>query len=357
MTLRVIPPVLVFLTMSRGHRSPGRVLLRLHRLDQMIRSGRCRSAAQAAEELEVSARTIERDFDRLRNDHRAPLEYDPQARRWVYTERSYALPAFQMTEGELVAILLAERLMHQYRGTPFESQLRSAFAKITQWLPEQVTVDLSALGEAYSFEIGPASEIDTEVFQAISHALINRLRVEITYYSQNRGELTERCIDPYHIHTYRGDCYVIAYDHLRQDVRDFHLGRIRSYRFTEDHFTIKPDFNREAYLKSGFEMFRGGKEYLVEIEFDAYQAQWIRERKDWHASEERKELPDGGLLLRMKLAGLEAVKRFVMQYGAHAKVRRPARLRKMVEQELLQMMVNYELSLPTASDAKAARKR
>ncbi len=346
MTLRVIPLVLVFLAMSKSYRSHDRRLLRLHRLDHMIRSGHCRSAAQAAEELEVSARTIERDFDRLRNDHQAPLEYDPRARRWVYTEKSYALPAFQMTEGELVAIFLAERLMHQYRGAPFENQLRSAFAKITQWLPEQVTVDLSAFGEAYSFEIGPASEVAPEVFQVISRALTNRLTVEITYYSQNRGELTERRIDPYHIHTYRGDCYVIAYDHLRQGVRDFHLGRIRSYRLTEDHFTIRPDFNREAYLKSGFEMFRGGKEYVVEIEFDAYQARWIRERKKWHDSEEREDLPDGGLLLRMKLAGLEAVKRFVLQYGAHAKVRRPARLRKMIEQELLQMMVNYGLSSP-----------
>ena len=72
-----------------------------------------------------------------------------------------------------------------------------------------------------------------------------------------------------------------------------------------------------------------------EIEFDAYQARWIRERKKWHPSEEREELPDGGLLLRMKLGGLDAVQRFVLQYGAHARVLRPARLRRMVEQELL----------------------
>lgn len=39
---------------------------RMYRLDAMIRLGRMRSAEQAAQELEVSRRTIERDLEMLR---------------------------------------------------------------------------------------------------------------------------------------------------------------------------------------------------------------------------------------------------------------------------------------------------
>jgi predicted DNA-binding transcriptional regulator YafY len=341
--------------MSKEQRSHGRTTVRLRSLDRMIREGRCRSAGQAANELsdefgKLSARTVARDIALLRDQHRAPIEYDARQRRYIYTNKSFALPAMQMTEGELVAIFLAERLMHQYRGAPFEQHLRTAFQKIVDYLPEQVSVDFSSFDQHYSFEIGPTSEIAAEVFDAINRAASERLTVEIRYYSQSRDEETVRSIDPYLLHNHRGEWYVVAYDHWRKTERDFHLGRIRWFRVTEDHFP-PPQFDREAYLKSGFEMFRGGEEHLVEIEFDAYQARWIRERKEWHDNEEREDLPDGGLLLRMKLAGLEAVKRFVMQYGAHAKVRGPAILQEMIEQELLQMLRNYGITPPsTGSD-------
>lgn len=333
--------------MTKQIRSHGRLSLRLVRLDEMIRSGRCRSAAQAAEHLEVKPRTIMRDFDLLR-DCGAKLEYFPQERRWRYTDKSFALPAMQMTEGEIFAIFLAERLMQQYRGAPFERQLHNAFAKIVEWLPEQVTVDLSAAGSAYTFEIGPTSKIDPEVFEAVNRSISERLTIEIIYYSQNRGEQTERRIDPYHLHNHRGDWYIIAYDHLRGAMRDFHLSRIRSFTVTDERFP-PPEFDRDNYLKSGFEMYRGGETHLVEIEFDEYQARWIRERKEWHDGEEREDLPGGGLLLRMRLAGLEAVKRFVLQYGSHARVRRPEVLREMVEQELSQTLGLYGITPPSAN--------
>ncbi len=330
---------------QRSHDS--RKSVRLHQLDHLIRSGRCRSAAQAARDIGgVGSRTIQRDFDRLR-EQGAELEYDQQARQWRYANKSFVLPAMQMTEGELVAIFLAERLMHQYRGAPFEQQLHTAFAKIVEWLPEQVTVDLSAHGSVYTFEVGPTSDFDPAHYATVSRAIAERRTLEMVYYSQTRGAQETRRINPYHLHNHRGDWYVIAWDHLRLDMRDFHLSRIRALAETQERFPA-PDFNRAEYLQAGFEMFRGGEEHLIEIEFDEYQARWIRERKEWHAGEERDDLPDGGLLLRMRVAGLEAVKRFVLQYGAHARVRQPAVLRAMIEEELLQMLDGYGITRPPA---------
>ena len=60
-------------------------LLRLHRIDNIIREGEYPSAKKLAEELEVSVRTINRDLDFLRDQYMAPLEYDPQKRGWFYT--------------------------------------------------------------------------------------------------------------------------------------------------------------------------------------------------------------------------------------------------------------------------------
>jgi predicted DNA-binding transcriptional regulator YafY len=347
---------------SRVH---ARTMRRIFYIDWLIREGKMRSAAEAAKEkdLEVSRRTIERDLALLRYSFKAPLKYDRRERRWFYTEKTFRLPAILMTEGELIAIFLAERLIRQYRGAPFERHLKTAFDKIIRALPESVLVEFSPYTEAHSFEIGPITEIDPRVFEVLSRAAINRTTVEITYYTQSRGKQTRRRIDPYLVHNYRGDWYVIAYDHMRRAIRDFHLGRIRSLNQTEDRFRIRSDFDKKSYLESGFSMVRGRRRYLVEIEFDSYQARWIRERNKWHESEEREELPGGGLLLRMKLGGLDALKRFVLQYGSHALVRRPALLRRMVEKEVLKMLSNYDkgrgrlLAPSAASKSKSSLKR
>ena len=51
-----------------------------------------------------------------------------------------------MTEGELVSVLLAERALQSYKGTPYAADLARVFRKITLGLPDQVTIDLGHLG-------------------------------------------------------------------------------------------------------------------------------------------------------------------------------------------------------------------
>ena len=93
-------------------------------------------------------------------------------------------------------------------------------------------------------------------------------------------------------------------------------------------------------------MMRGREPFQVEIAFDEYQSRWIRERRSFHPTEEREELLDGGLLLRMRVTALDSVKRFVMQYGAHARVLAPEELRKAVSEEIEQMRAIYETGQP-----------
>ncbi|MBC7324085.1 MAG: WYL domain-containing protein, partial [Moorella sp. (in: Bacteria)] len=70
----------------------------------------------------------------------------------------------------------------------------------------------------------------------------------------------------------------------------------------------------------------------VAIRFTAQQARWIRERQ-WHSSQTLEELPDGGLILRMHLSGLQEVKRWVFGFGSQAEVLAPPELRREIARE------------------------
>lgn len=76
------------------------------------------------------------------------------------------------------------------------------------------------------------------------------------------------------------------------------------------------------------------------IEFDAYQAPWILERK-WHDTAQVERRADGGVTLRLWTSGLGEVKRWVMQYGSHARVIAPESLRRAVAEEARKMAASY----------------
>lgn len=111
---------------------------------------------------------------------------------------------------------------------------------------------------------------------------------------------------------------MIAFDHLRNEIRDFNASRISELEMTDDRFDWPDGFDLGSYLDSGFGMIRGNEPVEVVIEFDEYQSRWMRERAPFHSTEHREELPDGRLRIQMTVTALDGVKRFVMQYGSHA---------------------------------------
>ena len=70
----------------------------------------------------------------MRDQQHAPVEYDRGRGSYGYAEPTYRLPFIQMTQGEMLALYLSERMMRQFRGTPFERDLRQAIAKLADRL-------------------------------------------------------------------------------------------------------------------------------------------------------------------------------------------------------------------------------
>src|SRR5208337_5590084 len=119
-------------------------LERIQVIDLAVRRQRWPNARTLARELEVTRRTIQRDIAFMRRRD-APLEFDSVRNGYYYTDPSYRFPYFETTEGELVALLISAQVMDQYRGTPFEQDLRKALAKISKSLPDSIEVPPDAL--------------------------------------------------------------------------------------------------------------------------------------------------------------------------------------------------------------------
>ncbi|NQU46532.1 MAG: WYL domain-containing protein [Chlorobium sp.] len=78
----------------------------------------------------------------------------------------------------------------------------------------------------------------------------------------------------------------------------------------------------------------------VVITFSSHQAQWIRTRK-LHPAQSLQEHKDGSVTLSMDVVSLDGVKRWVMRYGAEARVISPEALRDMIKDEVVRLGMLY----------------
>jgi proteasome accessory factor B len=76
------------------------------------------------------------------------------------------------------------------------------------------------------------------------------------------------------------------------------------------------------------------------IRFDATVAERVRER-EWHESQEMKELSGGRLELRLHLGALMEVEQWVLGWGAAAEVVGPAELRASVRETVAALARRY----------------
>jgi predicted DNA-binding transcriptional regulator YafY len=318
-------------------RPPVERMLRIH---QALQSGRYPNAAGLARELEVSSKSIHRDLEFMRDRLELPLEYEPGRRGYYYTEEVAGFPTIQMTEGELFALLVAEKAVRQYRGTSFERPLVSAFRKLAASLPDTVSISLADWENTISFRTSAEPILDFERFDVLAKAAAERRQVRLAYRKPGKRESEERVVDPYHVANINGEWFLFGYCHLRRDIRTFVPARILGVELTGTRFVRPRRFSLEKRLRDSFGVITGEGDYEVVIRFDEWVAGFIREKR-WHASQELRELDDGGVELRLRLSSLAEVQRWVMGWGAGAVVMAPAELVEAVRGEALRMLGRY----------------
>ncbi|MFL5586072.1 MAG: helix-turn-helix transcriptional regulator [Ktedonobacteraceae bacterium] len=317
-------------------------LERLLHMDALIRNGSYPSAKAFVERFEVSERTVLNDVRFFKDRFHAPLEYSRSRGGYFYTDLTWKLPTFPVTEGQLLAFFLSVELAHRYLGTSFETPLRDAIRHLIDVLPDSVQVSIDELASHYTVRVGAAAKTSPETLLALQEAIHNHNPVDILYFTAGRGEETQRIVYPYHLLNMHGEWHLIAYDLLRQGIRQFALPRIRTWHvLAKEHFEVDPAFSVEGYFGKSFQAEHGDNTVEVVLLFDGYQARYIRERT-WHPSQQIEEQPDGSLIMHFTTGAISEVQRWVMGYGSHVKVLAPTNLAESIISEFQAGLKLYE---------------
>lgn len=317
-----------------------RRVTRLFLIVVQLQSGKSASLATLATICGCCRRTVTRDLTYLQ-EAGIPLHYDA-ARRTYVIEPGAQLLSVPFTLPEIIAIVLAKDAMLSEAGAEYQVPLRSAFERITSLMPKRFRNEIAGVSQAVSFHAGTHRDYSQAPWTDLMTAARSHEVLEIDYHALSTDAVTTRRIDPYAIVHRAGFWHVVAYCHLRNEIRTFAVDCIRSARATGQRFQVPPDFTLSAYLQNSVRVMVGAP-VDVAIRFEPGVARWAR-RHRWSFPYSLEETTDGGLVLRGTVAGLQEISREALRWGSGVTVVEPPELRTMLLAEALKIAEKYEVS-------------
>ena len=338
----------------------GNQLARQWQLLQLIDHPPGIAVDDAARKLGCTVRTIWRDLEVLENAG-FPLYNDKEAdgRRSIWRmQESFKLGLpVKLSLAETAALLMSCDLAVPAGADAVGAAVTSAFDKIGRVLSRDAVTLLNQMRDVIGARaVGAKLQVPaTEHVTLIQKALVERRRLEMRYYSMSRDEEKQRQVDPYRLTAFDGVFYLVGYCHLRRTERIFAIERIRELKMLTMRFTVRPGFNAEEYLKHAWGIIKG-EIVPVKVIFSRSIARYIRDRL-WHQSQEFRDLLDGRLEMKLRVADTLEVRRWILGYGVQAEVMEPAALREALRGEAEALAAHLAPQRPPLASSELIRTR
>ncbi len=206
---------------------------RLFQIVQRLRRRGVTTAAQLAEALEVSPRTVYRDIADLVASGVPVLG---EAGVGYALPRGYDLPPLMFTEEEIEALVLGARAVRSWGDPALARAADDALAKIENALPERLRhlVPESALF-ALGFHVPARARAGLGELRA---AIRDRLKIRFSY-ADRTGAPSSRTVWPLGLFYWGTRWSLGAWCELRQDFRNFRLDRVCQLELLADHYPVE----------------------------------------------------------------------------------------------------------------------
>lgn len=207
---------------------------RLLRLLGLLQRRSAWSGRDLADALDVDARTVRRDIERLRS-----LGYQVEANPG--TGGGYRLgvgsqmPPLLLDEQEATAMAVVLGVMASVAVPGVEQGALAALTKLDRLLPPHLRGQLVSLRASTIALLPHMDAVPAEQLIAFARACDGHERVTFSYRSYS-GEETERRVEPHRLVATDRRWYMVGFDLDRKDWRTFRVDRVASVRLTGHTF-------------------------------------------------------------------------------------------------------------------------
>lgn len=223
-----------------------------------------------AQRLEVSARTLRRDVERLR-DLGYPVDAHPGVDGGYALAPGAVLPPLVVDDEEAMALAVAIQ-SQLAEGNGSDAALR-ALTKIIQVMPKRLRTRLDAVRTSTTpalWSTGTDAPIDHVVLSTLALGCRDRERVRFEYRAAD-GRPSSRRVEPFRLVPLGRRWYLVAYDLDRHAWRTLRIDRISAAEGTGVSFAPRtPPFDDVAgYVRGSVQGAGAGGRHHVEVVVEA----------------------------------------------------------------------------------------
>ena len=144
----------------------------------------------------------------------------------------------------------------------------------------------------------------------------------------SRGEVTRRTVHPLALVYYTDHWNLIAFDLLRNGIRNFRLDHILTMRVLSERFEPPADFDLREYLEE-----RAAPDDMIDVKlrFSATAYRLARTRIPARVVEEVED--ENEVEVAFQIESLKFLARWMLSFGGEVRVVEPDRLRRLVREE------------------------
>jgi len=306
----------------------------------MLRSGRKLTAAQIADSLEISVRTVYRYIDALCASG-VPVVAESGHDGGVRILESFKETPLFFNSVELKALVDAFKFA-QGAGYPYTEELENALTKVENRLHEEQRHDLSRQTSGLDVISSARPPSVVSLLRDLEQAAKDGRTVRIAYRKEN-AEQGEREVDPYGLAYDRNEWYAVAFCHRSQAVRTFRVDRIARLEPTETRFEKPERFSASAYFRDQSERERVADGPLTVIRIEGEPDTLNAVCGHWHLRHYLTERTDREALFLLDVPTMDKyLPLYLMTFGTAIRIREPLALKRRVREMAYGIAKHYE---------------
>ena len=224
-------------------------LSRLISILTILKSKRLLTATELAEKYDVSIRTIYRDIRKL-EEAGIPV-YTIEGRGYSLMD-NYTVAPVQFSEKQANALITAQHIINQSKDASFVTNFNEALIKIKSVFRSSIQEKSELLNDKIHVINWEYEEFSSNALSEIQLAITNFTFVEINYQKANDPTISFRRIEPCAMYSTNHKWILIAWCHLRNEMRAFRIDRIKHFKilsekFEDRKFTFQEHFSSDPY--------------------------------------------------------------------------------------------------------------
>ena len=211
-----------------------------------LQSKKVVTAREIAEQFEVSLRTVYRDIKTLIE---AGVPIGSENGVGYFIVEGYRLPPISITDEEAYSLIISEVFIRNQSDKTLYKNFSSLLAKIKATLKSFQKEKVELLSKR-TVSLKKNKIVESNWLSDIQIAITEKFQLNLTYNSLYKDEITYRRIEPQALYFTNSVWIVIAFCHLRDEIREFRLDRIIDLTITYKPFNKIINFDLQEYFES-----------------------------------------------------------------------------------------------------------